>query len=159
MVRKATKYFTAAAAEILLDKFKWSVDRTVDFLYAVFEQYRSMDQSNVKVQEYEDALRDDYGYHVELRYSFVHTDDTTVVNLEHRMMDLTLQWITEIMAITLLDKFGWTVSGVTRLVRNMVKYAPKFADGGGDHEERLKRLREEYRLDIRAHIRMGGETL
>jgi len=31
-VRKATKYFTAAAAEILLDKFKWTQDRTVDFL-------------------------------------------------------------------------------------------------------------------------------
>lgn len=158
-VRKATKYFTAVAAEILLEKFQWSQVRTIDFLERFYEQYLSMDGGYVRVQEFADMLRDDYGYTVELRHKCEKPKATPVVLLEQRMTDLCLLWITQIMALTLMDKFGWSGTTVTRFVRNIDKAVPKFADGGGDYEERLTRLREKYGLDIRAHIKMGGDAL
>ena len=158
-VRRATKYFTAVAAETLLDKFNWSQDRTISFLEHYYEQYKSMNIGNVAIQEYEGGLHDTYGYTVALRNKCQKPKATPVAALEQRMTDLCLLWIVQVMVITLMDKYGWSATTVTRFVRNIDAAIPKFADGGGDYEERLKRLREKHGLDIRAHIKMGGDAL
>ena len=158
-VRKATKYLTAVAAQVLLEKFQWSQDRTVDFLERFYDQYTAMELEYLKIQDYAPTLREDYGYTVELRHKCLKPKATPVAALEQRMTDQCLLWIVQVMVSTLMDKFGWGCTTVTRFVRNIDKVVPKFADGGGDYEERLTRLREKYGLDIRAHIKMGGDAL
>ena len=158
-VRKATKYFTVVAASILLDGFQWEQERTVDFLEKFYDQYIAMDQDYLKIQDYAPTLRDDYGYTVELRHKAEKPKATPVAAPEQRMTDTALLWITQVMALTLLDKFGWDCTAVTRFVRNLDEAIPKFTDGGGDYEERLQQLREKHGLDIRAHIKMGRDEL
>ncbi|MBR6313463.1 MAG: hypothetical protein IKR49_02345 [Clostridia bacterium] len=158
-VRKVTKYFTAVAAEVLLDGFQWEHDRTVDFLERFYDQYVAMYQSYLKIQDYAPTLREDYGYEVELRNKAEKPDATPVSKLEQRMTDTALLWIAQVMALTLLDKFGWDTTAITRFMRNIDEAIPKFIDGGGDYEARIQKLREKYGLDIHKHIKMGGETL
>ena len=158
-VRKTTKYFTAVAAQILLDGFQWDQERTVDFLERFYDQYVAMYQSYLKIQDYAPTLREEYGYEVELRNKAEKPDATPVPTLEQRMTDTALLWIAQVMALTLLDKFGWDTTAVTRFMRNIDEAIPKFIDGGCDYEARIQKLREKHGLDIHKHIKMGGETL
>ena len=113
----------------------------------------------VKKEKDAPTLREDYGYEVELRNKAEKPDATPVSKLEQRMTDTALLWIAQVMALTLLDKFGWDTTAITRFMRNIDEAIPKFIDGGGDYEARIQKLREKYGLDIHKHIKMGGETL
>ncbi|MBQ7547662.1 MAG: hypothetical protein IJT41_11940 [Clostridia bacterium] len=159
LVRKATKYFTAVAAEILLDGFHWEQDRAVDFLERFYDQYVAMHQSYLMIQDYAPTLWDEYHYAVELRNKAEKKDATPVAALGQRMTDTAVLWVVQVMALTLLDKFGWDTTAVTRFMRNIDNAVPKFIDGGGDYEARIQKLREKHGLDIHKYVKMGGETL
>lgn len=159
-VRRSLKYFTLLAAEVLLDRFQWPKDQVVDFLYAVFDQYKSMDIGNVDVKEYADALFEDYGIAVNMKNRCATPGSTEIAFLDQKMTDLCVRWIVQVMLIVLLDKFGFTVDDAEGFCDEVDAKVPIFADGGQrDYSERKNRLKCWYCLDIDSIIVMGGDEL
>lgn len=159
-VRRSLKYFTVLAAEIMLDTFQAEKDTVVDFLYAVFEQYQSMDVGNVEIKEYADALYEDYGVTVDMKHKCAVSGLTDVAYLDRKMTDLCVKWIVQVMLIVLLDKFGFTVEQAAEFCDEIDKHIETFTNGADyDYADRKKRLKSWYCLDIDSFIIMGGETL
>lgn len=150
--RETTNYFPAVAADVLLDKFQWLPDRVNDFLCDFFDKHIAVNEDYISVQDIAKMLSEDYGYTVELRHKCERSKSTKAVRLRQRMTDFCISWTCEIMALVLLDKFGWDTQTVTRFIRNLDAYVGEFADGGKDHAARVKRLREQQ-IVIKTNVR------
>ena len=150
--RDVTNYFPPVAASVLIDKFQWLPERVNDFLFAFFDQHIAVNEGYISVEDIAQMLIDDYSYTVELRHKCEQSKSTRAVRLRQQTTDFCICWTCEIMALVLLDKFGWDTQTVTRFIRNIDGYVGKFADGGKDHVARIARLREQQ-IDIKAHIR------
>ncbi len=152
IVRRAMKYFAAVVAEVLLTKFSWTPDGIHEFLFSFTDQCLSVNDGYIHVREYAQMLADDYGYIVQVRNKAEQKGATIVRALEQRMEDQCVRWLFDIIALVMLDKFGWDTTAVTRLIRNLDEYVLPFADGGSDHDGRVAYLLANG-VDMRRHLR------
>lgn len=153
-IKLATRYFSVVTAKILLSKFHWANDKVLALLTSFFDQFHAIGEDYINVEDYATILRTDYDYAVVFhRPVFQSSEITPAHRMERMAASLSVQWIAEILAVTLLDKYNWNLHAWERFQKQLEKHFEPFSKGGQDYSLIVDGLCNRYGFDIRMHIR------
>ena len=149
-IREVVRFMTAATSELMLERFKWSQDRLVEYLQAVWQNFNMTNTPLADMDSFDPGYN--FDYRVKTKQSTVRTEVSEFTKSIDAYRDQAVRWFIDVLVYTLKDRYEWADSTTDRFVRGLDPYLKALREKTLTADMMIEKLKAEYQLDLRMHV-------